>query len=169
MTASAAVRRCLLVFVALAAGVAASVCCAAEPSAADRVAIDAFIAAQARRERGEEYRDARKIVIGNLREDAEAQTVVLYTIESQGGSNNYVQYLAVFVHQRRGLAALTHAEVGGKSVRAVELSGIEHGGIVLATLGYAPKDASCCPSVKGSTRYVLVGRILRETRDLPQS
>lgn len=153
---------------------AAAACCCAFASdtfaakADDTAVIDRFIAAQAQREHGEEYRGARKIVVGNLTGDAAAQTVVLYTIEGQNGSNDYVQYLAVFAHRPNGLTALTHAAAGGKSERAVELSGIANGAIVLTTLGYAAKDASCCPSVKGSTRYVLVDGVLREKRDSAQ-
>ena len=130
----------------------------------DAAAIDTFIARQARRERGEEYREARKIVTGDLTHDGAPETVVLYTIEGQRGRNLYVQYLAVFTRHKGKLSALTRTEVGGKSVRSVELTSVEDDAILLATMGYAPKDASCCPSVKGATRYVLSGRTLREQK-----
>src|SRR5437016_3586937 len=55
----------------------------------DAATIDAFIARQAERLRGEEYRDARKVATGDLTHDGIAETVVLYTIEGQNGSNNY--------------------------------------------------------------------------------
>jgi non-ribosomal peptide synthetase component E (peptide arylation enzyme) len=126
--------------------------------------IDGFIARQARRERGEEYREARKVTVGDLTHDGVPETVVLYTIESQGGTNNYVQYVAVFARGNRGLIPVTHTEVGGKMRRSVELSSVEDNAIQLATLSYGPKDASCCPSVKGTTRYALVGRALREQK-----
>ena len=130
----------------------------------DAAAIDSFIARQAHRERGEEYREARKVVVGDLTHDGAPETVVLYTIEGQGGRNLYVQYLAVFTRQKGKLSALTRAEVGGKSVRSVELTSVEDDAILLETMGYAPKDASCCPSVRGATRYVLSGRTLREQK-----
>lgn len=130
----------------------------------DAAAIDAFIARQAHRARGEEYREARKVVVGDLTHDGAPETVVLYTIEGQGGSNLYVQYLAVFTRKKGKLSALTRTEVGGKSVRSVELTSVEDDVILLQTLGYAPKDASCCPSVKGATRYVVSGRTLRERK-----
>jgi len=130
----------------------------------DAAAIDTFITRQAHRERGEEYREARKVVVGDLTHDGAPETVVLYTIEGQGGRNLYVQYLAVFTRQKGKLSALTRAEVGGKSVRSVELTSVEDDAILLETMGYAPKDASCCPSVRGETRYVLSGKTLREQK-----
>jgi hypothetical protein len=130
----------------------------------DTSVIDSFIARQAKRERGEEYREARKVVTGDLTHDGQPETVVLYTIEGQGGSNLHIQYLAVFVRRRGKLSFLTRADVGGKSARAVELISVENDSILLDTLTYGPKDASCCPSVKGTTSYVLSGGRLREQR-----
>src|SRR5262249_53664273 len=66
----------------------------------DTAAIDAFIARQARQARGEEYKEARKVATGDLNHDGVADTAVLYTIEGQGGSNNYMQYLAVFIFEK---------------------------------------------------------------------
>jgi hypothetical protein len=133
----------------------------------DAAAIDSYIALQARRARGEEYREARKVAVGDLTHDGVPETVVLYTIEGQGGSNLYIQYLAVFSRQKGKLSAVTRAEVGGKSARSVELRSVEDDAILLDTLGYGPKDAQCCPSVKGATRYVLSGRVLREQKAGP--
>ena len=130
----------------------------------DGPVIDGFIARQARRERGEEYRDARKVMVGDLTRDGVPETVILYTIESQGGTNNYVQYVAVFARGNRGLIPVTRAEVGGKMRRSVALASVEDNTIQLATLSYGPKDAACCPSVKGTTCYALVGRALREQK-----
>lgn len=130
----------------------------------DTAAIDAYISRQAHRERGEEYREARKVVTGDLTHDGMPETVVLYTIEGQRGSNLHIQYLAVFVRRDGKLTPLTHADVGGKSARGVELTSVEDNAILLDTLDYGPKDASCCPSVKGKTRYILSGRMLREQK-----
>jgi len=131
----------------------------------DAAAIDNYIARQARRERGEEYREARKVEVGDLTHDGVPETVVLYTIEGQGGTNLHIQYLAVFSRQKGKLSAITSADVGGKSARSVELRSVEDNAILLNTLGYGPKDAQCCPSVKGVTRYVLAGRKLRERKE----
>jgi hypothetical protein len=115
-------------------------------------------------ERGTAVNKPHSILIRDLTHDGAPETVVLYTIEGQGGRNLYVQYLAVFTRQKGKLSALTRTEVGGKSVRSVELTSVEDDAILLETMGYAPKDASCCPSVKGATRYVLSGRTLRERK-----
>jgi hypothetical protein len=142
--------------------------CWANPALAlqddDTATIDAFISRQAKRERGEEYQDARKVVSGDLTHDGQPETVVLYTIEGQGGSNLHIQYLAVFLRRNGKLSPLTHMDVGGKSTRGVELISVENNSILLDTLNYGPKDASCCPSVKGKTSYVLSGGRLREQR-----
>src|SRR5262245_50659939 len=130
----------------------------------DTGVIDAFIANQAKRERGEEHKDARKVVTGDLTHDGLPETVVLYTIEGQGGSNLYIQYLAVFMQRNGKLTPLTHADVGGKSARGVELASVENNSILLNTLNYGPKDASCCPSIKGTSRYVLSGGTLHEQK-----
>src|ERR1041385_8478333 len=86
----------------------------------DTALIDAFITRQAKRERGEEYSEARKVVSGDLTHDGQPETVVLYTIEGQGGSNLHIQYLAVFARRNGKLSPLTHMDVGGKSTRGVE-------------------------------------------------
>ena len=138
---------------------AAIALCTAVVSAqdADKTAIDKFISSQAKRERGEEYQEARKVLTGDLTKDGVAETIVLYTIEGQGGSNNHVQYLAVFTRANGELVPLTHTSVGSKSYRDVELESINNGIINLTTMGYAKNDPSCCPTLKGSARYQLVG------------
>jgi len=135
----------------------------------DTAVIDAYIAAQARRERGEEYKEVRKVVSGDLTHDGVPETVVLYTIEGQRGTNLSIQYLAVFVRQDGKLTALTHADVGGrgKAARGIELKAVEDNSILLDTLNYGPKDAACCPSVKGKTRYILSGKVLQEQKNAP--
>jgi hypothetical protein len=130
--------------------------------AQDLAIVEKYLAAQARRERGEEFKEGRKILTGDINRDGVPDTVVLYTIEGQGGSNNHVQYLAVFVRSRGKLALLTQTSVGGKSHRAVELKAIGENQIHLDTLDYFSADAACCPSKKGTTRYVVVNRKLQE-------
>ena len=130
----------------------------------DTATIRSYIANQARRERGEEYEDARKIMSGDLNGDGSPETVVLYTIEGQRGSNNYIQYLAVFARHSSKLVPIVHAAVGGKSYRSIELNSVDNQRVNLDTLSYGPKDASCCPSNKGKTSYALVGRSLREQK-----
>ena len=128
---------------------------------ADKAAIEKFISAQATREHGAEYPDARKVVSGDLDKDGVAETVVLYTIEGQNGTNNHVQYLAVFTRANRQLVPLTHTSVGSKTYRDVELDSISNGLINLTTNGYAKNDPTCCPTLKGKAWYKLaLGRLV---------
>ncbi len=128
----------------------------------DDAVITKFIAKQASRENGGEYEPARKTIAGDLNKDRTPDLAVLYTIEGQNGTNNYIQYLAVFARVKGRLVAVTKATVGGKMIRAVDLISIRKGQILLDTLNYAPLDATCCPSIKGKTRYVLVNRKLKQ-------
>ncbi len=122
---------------------------------ADKTAIDKFISGQATREHGEEYSGARKVVTGDLNGDRVPETVVLYTIEGQNGSNNHVQYLVVFTRANGQLVHLTHTSVGSKTYRDAELDSITNGLINLTTLGYAKNDPACCPTLKGKAWYKL--------------
>jgi hypothetical protein len=128
----------------------------------DTSVITGFISEQATQESGTEYEGARKVVAGDLDRDGVADLAVLYTIEGQNGSNNYVQYLAVFTRNKDGLVPVTHTVVGGKTNRSVELTFIRNNVISFKTLIYRTKDAACCPSKKGMTRFVLVNRRLKE-------
>ena len=130
----------------------------------DKAVIDKFIAAQAKRERGEEPDDVRKTIEGDLNHDGAADVAVLYTIEGQGGSNNYIQYLAVFVRTKTGLVFAARVPVGGKNHRGMELTSIKNNIMHFDTTGYADRDPSCCPSIKGTTTFTLTGRKLIEKR-----
>jgi len=130
----------------------------------DAGVIDRFIAKQAVRENGSEPDGIRKIITGDLNHDGVSDTAVLYTIEGQNGTNNYVQYLAVFLSRKGRLVYAAHAPVGGKNRRAIELTSIEDNQMFFDTTGYAKRDPSCCPTIKGRTRYVLAGKKLTEMR-----
>ena len=130
----------------------------------DKAVIDKSIAAQAKRERGEEPDGIRKTIEGDVNHDGVADVAVLYTIEGQGGSNNYIQYLAVFVRKKTGLVFAARAPVGGKNRRGMELTSIKDNVIYFDTTGYADRDPSCCPSIKGTTSFTLVGNKLVEKR-----
>lgn len=130
----------------------------------DYPVVDKFIASQAKREHGEEPDGIRKTVTGDLNHDGLPDLAVLYTIEGQNGSNNYIQYLAVFLQTKTTLVYASHREVGGKNWREVDLSSIDNGVINLDTTNYAEKDPSCCPTIKGATQFVLTGRTLKERK-----
>lgn len=129
----------------------------------DESIIKSFIAQQAKRERATEYEEARSIVRGDLNADSAEDAVVLYTLEGQGGSNQYVQYLAVFINRKGRLVYATHQAVGGKNRKSIESVSIKDGKINLQTLEYLPTDASCCPSKKGQMKFVLSGGRLKKS------
>jgi hypothetical protein len=130
----------------------------------DTAVVDSFIASQAKRLGGEEYGEARKVVAGDLNHDSKPDSAILYTIEGMGGGNNHVQYLAVFARAKGRLGYVTHAAVGGKLNRSVELKGITNNVILFETLSYRANDPSCCPTRKGTAKFVLKGKTLRELR-----
>jgi hypothetical protein len=126
--------------------------------------IDKYIAQQAAKYKASEYAEARKLMSGDLNHDGIPDTAVLYTIEGQNGSNNYIQYLAVFLQTKKAMAFAARATVGGKNRREIELVSITDGLINLNTVDYGPKDPSCCPTIKGTTKYALSRGVLKEQR-----
>jgi hypothetical protein len=123
-----------------------------------------FIAGQAKKAKADEYPDARKILRGDVNNDGKEDLVALYTLESFGGGNNYVQYLAVFLGNGKTFRYANHQSIGGKNNRSIELISIRKQTINFETLKYLPKDASCCPSKKGKARFVLKNGRLREIK-----
>lgn len=128
----------------------------------DTAVIDKFIAQQAANEHGDEYEDARKIVYGDLNHDGVPDLAVVYTIEGQDGTNNYIQYLAVFIRTKTGPVPLTHTHVGGKFNRDVDLQSIKRNVILLKTLSHRENDPASTPGKKGTARFILVKRKLKE-------
>ena len=125
----------------------------------DTGVVDQFISKQAKQEDGEEYADARKMLTGDLNRDGVPDVAVLYTIEGQNGTNNYLQYLAVFIRSKGKLVPAAHTVVGGKHNRNVELHSIKNNVIRFQTLSYREGDPASTPSQKGTARFVLVRRI----------
>jgi hypothetical protein len=132
------------------------------PQDADKQVIDKFIGQQAKQEDGEEYAAARKVVTGDLNRDGVSDVAVLYTIEGQNGTNNYIQYLAVFVRSKGGLVPAAHTFVGGKGNRDVALSSIKNNVIYCHTLAYRENDPNSTPSKPGSARFKLIRHKLKE-------
>jgi hypothetical protein len=130
----------------------------------DTAVIDRFIERQAAKEDGSEPDGIRKVITGDLNRDGIADTAVLYTIEGQNGTNNYVQYLAVFLSRNGRLVYAAHTPVGGKNRRSIELTSIKNNVMLFDTTGYAKRDPACCPTIKGRTSYALVGNKLTEKR-----
>ena len=128
----------------------------------DSTLIDHFIAKQATQENGEEYKDARKMLLGDLNRDGVPDFAVLYTIESQNGTNDYVQYLAVFTRTKGKLVPAAHTVVGGRLNRDVDLQSIKNNVIHFKTLSYRASDPASTPSRRGTARFVLIKRRLKE-------
>ena len=128
----------------------------------DIAVVEGFIAKQARQENGEEYGEARKLMTGDLNHDGVPDLAVLYTIEGQNGTNNYLQYLAAFIRTNGKLLAAAHTVVGGKLNRDVELESIKNNVIRFNTLSYRATDPASTPSRKGTARFVLIKRRLKE-------
>jgi hypothetical protein len=124
--------------------------------------IEKFIAKQATQETGEEYEEARKVVAGDLNHDGVADLAVVYTIEGQNATNNYIQYLAVFIRTRKGLVPVDHTSVGGKLNWDVDLKSIKRNVILLKTLTHLANDTAAMPTRKGTARFMLVNRRLKE-------
>lgn len=99
---------------------------------------------------------------GDLNRDGVSDLAVLYTIEGSAGGLNWAQFLAVFIRAKGELVPVTDTEVGAKGIRSVELQSIRNNVIFFKTLNYGPKDPACCPSEKGTTRFVLANRRLKE-------
>ncbi len=128
----------------------------------DNAVIDKFIALQARRENGSEPDGVRQVATGDLNHDGIPDAAVLYTIEGQNGSNNYIQYLAVFVRTKGRLVYAARKPVGGKNHRALDLDSVKDNLMFFDTTDYAKTDPSCCPTIKGTTRFVLNAGTIRE-------
>lgn len=128
----------------------------------DTPVVESFITRQAAQEKGVEYGEARKMLTGDLNRDGIPDLAVLYTIEGQNGTNDYVQYLAVFVQTKGKLVPAARTVVGGKMNRDVELESIRNNVIRFKTLSYRANDPASTPSRKGTARFVLAKRRLKE-------
>jgi len=142
-------------------GVISSSPLALAQSQTEAATINSFIAKQMGEEEATEYKKARLVARGDLDGDGSRDVAVIYTLED-AATNQYQQYLAVFIRRRGGLRYVTHESVGGKYQRAVNSVVVSGGKIILQTLEYLPTDGSCCPSIKAKARFVLNGTQLKE-------
>jgi hypothetical protein len=144
---------------------------AAGPAGAQRgdaAVIDKFLASQESDDNGRQAEGIRTVIKGDLNHDGVPDAAVLYTLEGAGGGNNYTQYLAVFLRVDGRLVPVANKAVGGKLYRAIEIKAIKDNVILCDTIDYAENDASCCPTIKGTTRYVLDGKKLKELKPTPK-
>lgn len=121
-----------------------------------------FITKQAKLKKVDEYADARVILRGDVNGDGKSDLVAQYTLEGFDGSNNFSQYLAVFLNNGKGFRYAAQTVVGGKNKRSMTLNSIKAGKINFEALEYLPKDPSCCPSKKKRVQFVFKGGKLTE-------
>lgn len=126
--------------------------------------IDRYIAGVAKVSDASEYKEARKIIYGDLDGDGDEDAAAQFTIEGMGGGNNYGFYLAVFRNENGKLKGVTDDAIGGKLNRDVTFTKIENGRMFFDTKDYAEDDGACCPSIEGKTTYVLEGEKLVEKK-----
>jgi hypothetical protein len=114
-----------------------------------------FIEAQEKALNAVENRGSRQTILTDMDSDGEKDALVLYTLESFGGSNLWLDYAAIFLKKNGVLEYESNITIGGKNRRAI--MGIEKvavGRIILGTQEYSPKDASCCPSKKAKLQVI---------------
>lgn len=138
---------------ATAATVAAVQPASAQPSLLE-AAVDYEIANEIAKDGGDEFKDARQILLADLNGDGTNDAVVLYTIEGQGGGNGYFQSLATFYARPDGWDYRGKIVVG-QGVQNVALLGSQTLALKVLTVG--PDDADCCPSVESIQKYTWDG------------
>ncbi len=122
--------------------------------------INRWIATHARHAKSSEIAGARYRVIGDLNGDTRDDVAVLYTLKSHAATDGELRYLAVFVHDRRGLHYRAHALVGGPGIGEVNRATVLKRSVVLEMLVHARGDPVCCPTRPATRRYRLVDRKL---------
>ncbi|WP_230582037.1 hypothetical protein [Xanthomonas arboricola] len=124
----------------------------------DDEVINAAIAQEAKKADGAtEYKDARKLIEGDLTGDGKLEVVVLYTLEDGGNGNGAGSYLAAF-QRKEGpqlqLAGTT--SVSGLGVAAQQVS-LKEDTVHVTLLAPGPDDPACCPSMEEESLYVFHG------------
>ncbi|MBD4858766.1 hypothetical protein HZS91_00544 [Xanthomonas citri pv. citri] len=124
----------------------------------DAEVINAAIAQEAKKADGAtEYKDARKLIEGDLTGDGKPEVVVLYTLEGGGNGNGAGSYLAAFERKEGSqLQLVGTTSVAGFGVAAQKVS-LKEGTVHVTLLAPGPDDPACCPSIEEESLYVLHG------------
>lgn len=96
----------------------------------------------------------RKTVFGDLDNDGDEDAAVEVGWNFIGG-NGWGTKLFIFEYENGLFEYVTHDVIGEKGNRSTSLKAIKNGQISIDTQSYAADDADCCPSIKGSTIYIL--------------
>ncbi|WP_162407676.1 hypothetical protein [Pseudoxanthomonas jiangsuensis] len=123
-------------------------------SASDDAAIESAIAVTASTVMGDEFKDARQVVAGDINGDKVDDSAVLFSIEIPS-ENTSTQYLAVFLRQPDGSLRFANAlPVGGVGSSTSDFV-IADETIRLTSLTLGPDDSDCCPTLEQKTKYLL--------------
>lgn len=117
------------------------------------------------REDAVEYKEARKIVYGDVDGDGVKDAVVQYTLEGFGGGNSWSQSLAVFLNKKGVYKMAGEETVGGKFFRSFDLVKVVNKEIVGETETCPADDGPqglCENPAKGQVKYVLLNGKLEE-------
>jgi len=116
------------------------------------------------REDAVEYKEARKIVYGDVDGDGAKDAVVRYTLEGAGGGNSWGQSLAVFLNKKGVYKMAADETVGGKMFRSFDVLKVAGKEIIGAT-ETCPEDEPqglCENPKRKQIKYVLLNGKLKE-------
>ncbi len=111
-----------------------------------------------------EYKEARKIIYGDVDSDGVKDAVVQYTLEGAGGGNSWGQNLVVFLNKKGVYKMLVDKTVGGKFFRSFDLLKITGKEIIGATETCPEEEPQglCENPKKKQVKYVLLNGKLKE-------
>lgn len=126
----------------------------AQTSAAQKT-INAYIRKEAKSQNAAEYREARKLLFGDVDKDGDKDAIVQYTIEGMGGGNSFAQILAIFTNRNGVYKFATEEVVGGKfGDRTSTLMNVNDGKILLSTESCPePPQGLCDNPIKGKATF----------------
>ena len=116
------------------------------------------------REDASEYKEARKIVYGDVDGDGVKDAVVQYTLEGAGGGNSWGQSIAVFLNKKGVYKLAADETVGGKFFRSFDVLKVENKAVI-GKIETCPKDepqGMCENPFKAQVKLVLDGGKLKE-------
>ncbi len=111
-----------------------------------------------------EYKEARKIIYGDVDGDGTKDAVVQYTLEGAGGGNSWGQSIAVFLKKKGVYKFAADEGVGGKFYRGFTIQKVVAKQIIGAT-ETCPSDEPqgiCKNPRKAQVKYVLLNGKLEE-------
>lgn len=126
--------------------------------------IKKYIAKQAKEENAVEYKEAHKIVYGDVNGDKRKDAIVQFTLEGFDGGNNWGQRLAVFVNTGKTYKFISEEIVGGKFFTYTsDLKSVTNNKINLTTETCSePPQGLCENPKKGKAVFVVKNGKLKQ-------